>query len=738
MAAFLRRFSYLPDVSVLTEIESVVVVDEPPPGQIQGVGTGTVLEVGEFEDGPFEAPTEVFGGADLRTQFGGFGFTYDGIPSQNPCARVRHPDSAVAASYWEGSAFVHLASCKFSRLFVCRVDTSVGSVEFNRLAAISGATDPTWNLEPGQTLKLKIDGGGAVTVTFDAAAATDNSSAGTYPWSPSGGETLDFVIDDVAYQAVFLSTDTTQTLVVARLNAAAGFTAFADEGGGVTSITGQVRGTDGNVQITGVSGAAVTTATGFAAGAAVPGTGDVANIDLVTDAEVTARVLADTSSAASFDRDAAGAGRVFSLTDDGTGSIEVDSTGTATAFGFATDAEVTAASGTDGTIPAGTRVQNSAGTRTYVTMQTVSVTAANAGPYSVKVRHATDDGTGLSTTANTVTSLGGNPIELGAFSVDNPLPLTAALTDAQVDAQYLAAVATTRALSGSKVREVNLIMSARQSNAVRAALKQNAVDASDGGCRGRVAVLRPPLGTTRAVARGSTQPGVGAYRDAGLGRALYAFPGVQKLIPEILARGTDGGAGFTADGVVDHGADAAVACLASSLNPEEDIGQETSGLVDWVLGVEAGNADVQNLVMADYVAFKAAGIMAPRIDGAVTIQSAVTTVDPTLYPEAVAYNRRHFADFCSDSTAEFARKFSKKLQTPEARAVLVSRVDSFYSQLGARIEGRRVTGGKEAGNTPDLLARNLFFILQKVRMTPTFGTIVLRMQVGNNVVVEES
>lgn len=730
MSAFLRRYPAFPPTSELTKIEGVVVVDEAPPAQVIGVGTGTVLEVGEFEDGPFATPTEVFGGSDIVTRFGGFGFTYDGVPSQNPCARTRYADSATLAEHWNGSAFVHLNGCKFSRLFVCRADTSVGSVTFERLASLSGSADSTFDLEPGQTLVLSVDGAGNVTVTWDAAAATILSADGTFPYAPAGGETLVFAIDGTSYTATFTAGDTTHTLMVARLNAAAGSTRFV-ESTLKTRINGIIRGTGGSVQI--VSGtASALTALGFTAAAAVPGTGDVANIDLVTLAEVTARVQAD-AAGASADRDASGKLRIFSTTDDGTGSIEVDVTSTATGLGFTTETEATAALGTAGTIPAGTRVL--AGSQEYVTMQTLAVTAALHGPYTVKVRHALDDGTGTADIAGDLDALTA-PVALGAFAVTNALPTSDALTEAQLDNAYLAAIATTRAIS-NPVRQVNLILSARQSNAVRGALKTNAIDASDNGCFGRLALLRPPLGsTTRALARGDTQPGVGGYRTD---RVRYAFPGVQKRIAEIAQRGTAGGDGFTDDGVVDHGWDAALACLYSALPPEENVGQETSGVVDWVLGIEAGNADVQGLQLEDYVAFRAAGICAPRVDGSVTLQSDVTAVDATAHPEAVESNTRRMRDFVEDSLGEGSKAYVKKLSTIERRALLVSAFHTFLGGLkgtrdGAvpqRIDDFSVDG--KSGNTPDLLARNVYVVIVKVRQTPTMNVIALRVQVGLDV-----
>jgi len=733
MAAFVRRFPTDPDEATLLAIEGVVIVDGAPVSQIRGTGTGTVLVACETEDGPFcaeEGAVEVLGSM-AASGLGGFGFTYAGVASQYPCCRARSADSAATPETWNGSGFVQLKGCKFKRLFIARVDTSVGSVAFSRLASLSGNTSPSWNLEPAQTLVLSIDGGGDVTVTFDAAVATILSADGSFPYAPAGGETLVFKIDGTTYTATFTAGDTTHTLMVARLNAAAGSTRFV-ESTLKTRINGIIRGTSGSVQI--VSGtASALTALGFTAAAAVAGTGDVADIDLVTDAEVTARVLADSTSAASVDRDSANRIRIFSLTGL-TGTIKVKSTSTATAFGWTTDTTATAVTGVAGTIPAGTRVSASGSGQMFVTMQTIAVTAASAGPYAVKVRHAEDDQTGTAEIAAAVDTVYA-PISLGAFSVTNDLPVTVALTDAQIDAAYEAALDKTKGTS-SPVKQANYVLSARQSNTVRAALRQNALDASAGGCFGRMSIIRPPLGITKASAMSDTQPGVGAYREQG---NFYAYPGVQKKITEIAAVGTAGGTGFTADGIVNAGADFAVACLCSQLNPEEDIGQETTGIVDWVLGVESGNTDVADLTIDDYIAFKAAGIMAVRVDGSVTIQSAVTSVDATLYPALVPANRRRFSYFYQDSVSQFSRAFVKKLQTKERRALLVARFNSFAGQLvsDSRAESKLIDGSAKAGNTPESLARNVFITIHKIRSLPTFGVIELKTEIGNDVVTTE-
>jgi hypothetical protein len=741
---FIRRYGFDPGVEELAKIEGVAVIDREPPQIVTGIGTGTVCVVGEFENGPFafdetpgasQGPVEVFGSGDVLSRFGDLGYEYAGVPSNNPCARSRLADGAVVPEYWNGNGAVALARKAFRRLLLARVDTSVGEVTFTRLASIVGGDDFTFDLEPAQALVFDV-GAGNVTATFTAAAATLNSAAGTYPSTFAGGESITFALDGTEYTAVFLAADQTQAQVIARMNLAAGYAAFVDEGGAVTSINGRIRGTDGSVQVVAVSALIVTTATGFAAGAAVPGTGNVADIDAVTVAEANAIVNAadpDTF----VDRTSSGNARIYTAQP----TIVLDATTDADAFGFAEGVTADAEVGTAGSIPAGTRV--STGAIDFVTMRDLAVAADSSGPYAVKVRHALDDGTGLGAGVATVDvvgdSTGAFPIALGAFSVTNLLPISAALSEAAIDARYVQAVGKTKSVRNVG-KEITIIASARQSNVVRNELRSNALDASANGCFGRVATIRPPLGTTtRALALSTTsQPGAVAYRSD---RVVYNFPGARVNVPRIAARGLDGGAGFTADGNLDVGSDVWCASLMSQLPPEENIGQATSFLTG-ILDIEAGNPDVQDLQMADYVAFKAGGICALRIDGGEAFfQTEAADVDPALYPALRTIKRRRMSDFIQDSLAIAVLPFVKKLATVQRRALVVSVVDTFLRSLlspdnpdNQRIAGYRVTNA----STADELKRGIFRIKIKVKLLPSLDVIVLDTTIGETVEFEEA
>lgn len=840
MAGFIRRFTQDPGVSEITAVEGVVIIDREPPGNIQGASTGVVIAVGEFEDGPFNTPFEVSSGEDLRMNFGGFGYTYDGVGGHHPAARVRLADGAVKPEYWNGNGFLALTNKRFSRLIVTRVDTTVGEVQFTRMASVLGAAAFTYQLANsqsiglvvdnpdgaqsparidsnagnyptqfggGEQMSIEVDGGGVVVVTFQAAdqsqqqviarinaalgyeAASDigggitqlrsassgptssietsavdvtvstavgftasgvvngtnntvtasfsggpatlSSNAGNYPTGFIGGESMTLTTDSGTSRQIgpvtvtFQSTDQTHDAVCNRINEALGYTAAVPNGAN-TDITGRVAGTSGGVTINSVS-AQVTAAVGFTP-SSQSGSGNVGDTSQVTFAEVKA-IVESTIAGTTVEQTAAGQLRISANE-----SVLV-ATLTANGLGF-TVGDVSFATGSeeDSSIPAGTRVTD--GATVWVTAGTVAVPAGDAGPFTARVRPGDDDGSAAGAAVGTVQTMVA-PLQSGAFKVTNITALTPALSEAAVDAAYVAALSSTLN-ANSVARQGNLIFCARQSNAVRTALRQNALDAAAEGLAGRMAIIRPPLGTTTRAQALSTiaQPGVGAYRSE---RVIYAYPGVAASIPQIAARGLSGGVGFTADGVVDLGFDSWVASVCSRLPPEENPGQLTAYTAG-IQSVEQGNPDVQDLKVNDYKAFRQGGIAALRIDdGTAIIQSGVTSVNPVTFPNLRNIARRRMADFLQDSMAPRMKAFSKKLNTRQRRALLVGEVEGYLASLKSvnnpstqRIADYLVDA--VTGNTQEGLAMGIFRIIIKVRTLSSLDFIVLETEIGEGVV----
>lgn len=732
-AGFIRRFTFDPGDEVLTEIEGVVIIDRDPPAAMSGVGSGTVGLVAEFEDGPFDEPTEIGSGPDLLQTFGGFGFTYEGTVSNYPCAQKRQADEALVPEYWNGNGYVALNGKRFRKLVVVRADTSVGSVDLRRLAAIKGGAGFTFNLEPNEQIVFNA-GDSDATATFEGEAPYIKGGAGTYPTNFVGGETMTLAVDGKTYVVTFEVGDQTQSQVMARVNAMLGYAGFIDGGGGAITFLGRKRGTGGSVQVVSIQ-AAVATALGLAAGAAVFGSGNVADIDAVTAAEVNS-VVSAAATAAGFSAEVRQDDSQFlwliNTGAPGTGTLEITSTSAAN-LGFAVSS-ADAAEGIDGKIPAGFRLEASGSSQVFVTMQSVQISATNGGPYRVKVRHAVDDGTGLAEVAGAIdTATYPVPGGLGFWAVSNPLPVSAALNEAQIDAAYERAIASTIDLS-SIASQINIIISARQSNAIRTALRVNAVEASAQGCYGRITVIRPPLGTTRSAAKSrAAAPGVGAYRHS---RAIYAFPGCRASVAAIKSKGMQGN-GFTLNGVVDVGSDTWLASLMSQLPPEENPGQETDFMLN-VLGLESA-PDVQGMGIDDYKAFKSAGICAPRMaDGKAIFQSGVTSVDPLAQPSLKNIARQRMADFIGDSLANRGQSYVKKLSTIERRAAMLGEFDAFLKDLkdGNRIADYSIDG--KSGNTRTGLAKGIYRLIVKVQTHPSMDAVVIDVTVGESVDVQQA
>lgn len=737
MATYVRRFDFDPGDDVLLNIESVNILDLVPPGAIQGVGSGTVLLAGEFENGAFNQLIEITSPSSLQSTLGTLGYTYGTAVGNYPCAVKRSPDSAITPEAWNGNGFLALNGKQFARLFVCRVDTSVGSVTFTRLAWLTGAAStPSYVLAPGQILAFDL-GAGQVSATFNATAATVTGAAGTYPTTFAGGETLTLGYDGAAnFVTTFQSGDQSLAQVVARINGFAGFT-FADTNGGQLRLTGIQKGTGAQVRV--VAGSTGVLAKLGLTAANTAGTGNVANILAVSFTEVQT-VVQGAIAGTKVELDSQGSLRVSNTATPATGTLTVGAATTATALGFVVGATSSAAAQTSGTIPAGTLVTNGAGSHVLLTMQDVAVTAASAGPYTVKVRYAVDDGTGAGETAGTITSVHNAP-DLGAFSVNNASNLTAALTEAQIDAAYATALAaggpTTDVNTSAKI--INVLWCARHSNTVRRAVRTNVRYASAKGCFGRVGCISPPLNTTKAAAQGSGDPGVGATRDE---RVIYCAIGANVFVPLIAKVGTAGGFGFTASGNIDQTSDGWMASILSQLPPEENPGQDTpfTGAIN---GIETG-ANAQGLDMDDYIAFKAAGVAALRTDAGIAIfQSGVTSVDPLVSPSQVTIARRRMDDFIGDSIAQFAKGYGKKLMTRARRKAFKQSVLGFLKRLLSpnNPEAQRIAGytvDDKSVNTDASLARGLYKLLVKVQTLPSMDSIGIIEEVGTTVEVAVS
>lgn len=743
-SVYVRRFPYDPGTAILLNIESVNILDLTPPASIQGVGTGNVLLVAEMENGPFTKIQAVLSSTDLMNTWGTLGYVENGQICKYPSSVQRFPDSAITGEFWNGNGFLALNGKQFASLSICRVDTSVGSVQFTSLAYVTGNNLFSYPLVSGNTLVLEVDAI-AVTSTFTGVAATVTGSEGTFPTTFTGGQTLVLSYDgNPNFTVYFQASDQSNTQVCARINQYAGFT-FATVSGGQIKLTGLIQGTSGRVGI--VSGSSgVLSDLGLMA-AVTDGTGNVANIAAVQFSEIqsivqTAAVTASTT--VSVQQDQSNALRISNTFTSAMGTISVTSC-SATNLGFVAAQAGNAAVIAGGTLPAGTIVQDTGATNVLVTMQDVTILPNNAGPYSVKVRYAVDtnvqggNGTGAGTTAGAITVVLYAPPN-GSFSVINPQPITPALTENQIDAAYVNALASTTDIN-TIAKTINIVWCARHSNTVRRATIANAIYASDNGCYGRFACISPPLNTLPQTAlSNSADPGVGAYRSQ---HAAYCYIGANVYVPLIGQVGTAGGLGFTANGQINQTSDGWMACILSQLAPEENPGQETP-FTGAITSIETG-PNVQNFDINDYIAFKAAGIAALRFDtdnGLAIFQSGATSVNPLTQPSLVRISRQRMADYIEDSIAIFSTGFGKKLNTRVRRNALANEITAFLSKLlGLHQPGsQRINGydlDRTGGNTPELLQQGLYRILINVQTLVSLDSIVFQCTIGDQVTVTQ-
>jgi len=393
---------------------------------------------------------------------------------------------------------------------------------------------------------------------------------------------------------------------------------------------------------------------------------------------------------------------------------------------------VAALVGPAATIPAGTRVSTAAtGQPRWVTMRTIPIPEGtsetpNEANFDVEVRPELDDGSAAAAAGAVDTVV--DVLDDRLFSVVDISAPTAALSENQLDVRYETAFDAT--LDVAKVtRNATHSLSARRSDAVVRKGRQNAIDASDNGNRGRKFHTRAAFLQTPAAALAD----VVNYRHD---RTFYTYPNWQARIPEIAELGVAGGIGFTADGIITIGADGPLAYINSVIPPEQNPGQDT-GLLGFVLGLEpVPSAD---FTMANYIAFKAAGICAPRVDqrGTPVYQSEVTA---DLTPGRTTQKRRKMADFIQDSVAVLLLPFSKKLATDGREAAIDAVLDNFLGGLlsADQPELQRIRAYSLVNTTaqnPELGRRGISARKVQVQLLSSLDTFLVDTEIGEGVVV---
>jgi phage tail sheath protein FI len=268
--------------SQLLASKVVIVEEEPRVRSVTGVSTAILGVVGVTERGPVGTPTLVSSFEDYLNIFGSYvangdvaqsmaGFFDNGGTTAYVTRTVHYTDITNPATKTSLPASVTLSTSTAS--------PSGGTV----LGTVTGP----FALTPGDTLLITTDAGGPTTATFSATAAARESGAGTF--ALTNGNTLTVGVDGGSVQTItFLTAEfatigaATAAEVAAVINAKiVGAKASVTSTTKVT-ITSDKRGTGSAINVTGgTANAALAYTTG-----SVSGTGNVADISVVTVAEV--------------------------------------------------------------------------------------------------------------------------------------------------------------------------------------------------------------------------------------------------------------------------------------------------------------------------------------------------------------------------------------------------------------------------------------------------------------------
>jgi hypothetical protein len=299
-------------------LASKVVVTEEAPRIRTGVSgpTAVLAALGQTERGPFE-PT-------LVTSFEEFANTYGDAFSGS-----KFP-LAIEGFFENGGNFLYVkrvdktgSAAASGTLLTANTGPTAGTV----LASLSGP----YSLDPGDDLQVDIDAVGAATATFNATAGSA-VSVNSETYNITTNEDITVTIDGGTPQTVTVlvtevtSGAATAAEVAASLNVKLSGCSVSGAGGVVT-ITSDVFGTSSSVA---ASGTLATTLGGFTPTA---GTGNVADISMVTASEI--ETIVELAVAGCDVTIEGGAPRITSSTTGASSSVQVLSASTAdTKIGF--------------------------------------------------------------------------------------------------------------------------------------------------------------------------------------------------------------------------------------------------------------------------------------------------------------------------------------------------------------------------------------------------------------------
>ena len=687
---FVRRFSFIPSLDVINQIEGVVIADLPPPGTPTGVSTGVVLCVGEFADMTYGVHVDSNGVVTTKTQVvevfsdmtpfgGGWDSTLGDFGG----------DDGNGWFFWKNKAW--------TRFMIAPVNlcSGVGVRLYRQLPLCAGQTNtlpvvPVVGASVAAGTEFTYTGGGGLArirtgaqVNFTALNPITTGVAGVIVTSGTPAAFQPFTVAGADFTAVVRPDGSTgikkgDVIVIGNNNSGAlqPLPAGGDIGAGTYRVHADASsGSPTILQLEQFTGQ---------------------NFDFVAATTIPYRIHV------SSDAD----------------SAPVTVVGNSFPGGYA------AAENGGYTIPA-RPLTDSAGAQTATAWTNAAVlnpkvvptalTGSSAAPLS-GLGMVLQNGTGFIYTA----------------AVQEPNQTQ----NATLDALYQAALPATIGLS-YPYSDIDIVCCARTSSAIRAALKAHELFASARG-QGRIAIVREALSQqTLTVALGDSDPGVGANRDEG---TIHTWPGIMTSVPEAVGTPVKTAVGtVTTDGNLDGGSDAWLASIMSNLSPEKNPGQSqppVPQIMALAIGLQRG---APTLGMDEYIALKSRGICAPIDDPqlGMVFESGVTT---SLNTNETTIRRKRMEYYIGDSLAKIAGPFAKAVKNTSNKDNSTGEVDGFLNGLlspdfpaQATIAGYSVDD--QSGNTKQIASTGAYFILVSVQTLGTMDTIVFGLTVGDNVTI---
>lgn len=687
MSGFIRRYESLPDLATIRAIEGVVIIDQDPPNVPTGRLSGTLALVGEWPKGPVNTPTLVEGNRTLQDVFGGFQ-----LSCLNP---LSYSAGVFTNPYSNGNAFCWLAKKAFRRLVLVRPDLNLLSKVKVQLRTVSGGSVVAVGVGQLTFATGLASGDGDVFTPIDA-----RGTSVTFEINKTGSVTLGNVAVPVT-DAMTASEVRDSFLTVLQATTGLAITGVAG-GAGVADLYQNYTGTSGNTTIT-ETGTAIAAFTSF-----VNGTG---GSNVLAKLAQNVRVPAGT--------------RVY------------DASATDRTFGLSGD--VTFLAGTHLGIVGFTNFDadlSGFSTRTVAAVPVYSVKNTSEGAVgdvdTVSAVDLFNAGIGV----NAALPNYGATAATGALdgAAANATALTV-LSSTEIDTAYVNAIRSS--LPGDEVSDIiEILACARQSDTIRDEMRDNVVQSSAVGT-GRIALLRPPIGTTRTTAVSSSDPGVADRRSD---RLIYCFPHFEQRIEQLAV--LDALEEISSSNIL-LGADAAAGHIISTLNPELNPGQRT-GRLTYIRKLEDGLTTAgqpTKFTLDDYTAFKAAGIFALRRDPRIAewvFQSGVTSVDPAYFSAKAPIKRRRMADYIQDNLANIGLSYSKQSNRPDIVDSFLGDVVSYLESLLSRSNAsqQRIADyslDAQSANTPALQGTGVFIVLTRVQLLDSLDHIVFQTTIGETV-----